>query len=222
MTAISPLAPTRFPDLPPIPGVLLAAAEARLRYRGRPDLLLASLALGTAVAGVLTRSLTATPPVHWCRALLPSPPRRTARRPGYGCAASWRGRRRSGRPEHGDPRSARSRAAIAPPAPAGCGWACWKRRCPEPAPGTSRLPGARTAGQRALSTAAFSTEGLDGQAPVSGATLSWQQAGVPVGLRGGWVAERAALLGGRAAGAFGRMAAGSAFAGIEGSARIGA
>ena len=70
MTAISPLAPARFPDLPPIPGVSLAAAEARLRYRGRPDLLLASLAPGTAVAGVLTRSLTAAPPVHWCRALL--------------------------------------------------------------------------------------------------------------------------------------------------------
>ena len=70
MTAISPLAPARFPDLPPVPGVRLAAAEARLRYRGRPDLLLASLAPGTTVAGTLTRSHTAAPPVHWCRALL--------------------------------------------------------------------------------------------------------------------------------------------------------
>ena len=51
MTAISPLAPARFPDLPPVPGVRLAAAEAQLRYRGRPDLLLASFAPGTAVAG---------------------------------------------------------------------------------------------------------------------------------------------------------------------------
>ena len=70
MTAISPLAPARFPDLPPVPGVHLAAAEARLRYRGRPDLLLASFAPETVVAGVLTRSRTAAPPVQWCRALL--------------------------------------------------------------------------------------------------------------------------------------------------------
>ena len=70
MTAISPLAPARFPALPPVPGVRLAAAEARLRYRGRPDLLLATFAPETAVAGVLTRSRTAAPPVEWCRALL--------------------------------------------------------------------------------------------------------------------------------------------------------
>ena len=70
MTAISPLAPAHFPDLPPVPGVRLAAAEARLRYTGRPDLLLASFAPGTTVAGTLTRSHTAAPPVHWCRALL--------------------------------------------------------------------------------------------------------------------------------------------------------
>ena len=70
MTAISPLAPARFPDLPPVPGVRLAAAEAGLRYRGRPDLLLASFVAGSTVAGTLTRSHTAAPPVEWCRALL--------------------------------------------------------------------------------------------------------------------------------------------------------
>ena len=70
MTAISPLAPAHFPDLPVVSGVRLAAAEARLRYTGRPDLLLASFAPGTTVAGTLTRSHTAAPPVHWCRALL--------------------------------------------------------------------------------------------------------------------------------------------------------
>ena len=70
MTAISPLAPARFPNLPPVPGVRLAAAEARLRYQGRPDLLLASFAPETTVAGTLTRSQTAAPPVQWCRALL--------------------------------------------------------------------------------------------------------------------------------------------------------
>ena len=70
MTAISPLAPARFPDMPPVPGVRLAGAEARLRYQGRPDLLFASFAPGTTVAGTLTRSHTAAPPVLWCRALL--------------------------------------------------------------------------------------------------------------------------------------------------------
>ena len=70
MIAISPLAPAHFPDLPPVPGVRLAATEARLRYTGRPDLLLVSFAPGTTVAGTLTRSHTAAPPVHWCRALL--------------------------------------------------------------------------------------------------------------------------------------------------------
>ena len=79
-----------------------------------------------------------------------------------------------------------------------------------------------TAGQGGLGVAAFSTEGLDGRAPVSGAVLSWRPEGAPLGLRGGFVGEREALLGSRAAGAFGRMAAGSAFAGIEASTRIGA
>ena len=79
-----------------------------------------------------------------------------------------------------------------------------------------------TAGQGSLSAAAFSTEGLDGQAPASGATLDWWPEGAPLGVHGGWVGEREALLGSRAAGAFGRMTADSAFAGIEARARIGA
>ena len=79
-----------------------------------------------------------------------------------------------------------------------------------------------TAGQGSLSAAAFSTEGLDGQAPASGATLDWWPEGAPLGVHGGWVGEREALLGSRAAGAFGRMTADSAFAGIEARARVGA
>jgi len=67
----SPLAPTRFPDLPPIAGVRLAAAACGIRYRDRNDLLVAVLDPGTTVAGVLTRSLTAGAPVEWCRACLP-------------------------------------------------------------------------------------------------------------------------------------------------------
>jgi glutamate N-acetyltransferase/amino-acid N-acetyltransferase len=66
--AVSPLAPKRFPRLPDVAGVRLAAGSAGLGYRGRRDLLLVELAPGTTAAGVLTRSSTAAPPVDWCRA----------------------------------------------------------------------------------------------------------------------------------------------------------
>jgi glutamate N-acetyltransferase/amino-acid N-acetyltransferase len=70
MAAVSPLAPERFPELPPIPGVRLAAYAAGIRYTGRNDMMLAELAPGSAIAGVFTRSLTAGPPVLWCQACL--------------------------------------------------------------------------------------------------------------------------------------------------------
>ena len=79
----------------------------------------------------------------------------------------------------------------------------------------------RTAGQGGFSAAAFSTEGLDGQAPVSGATLAWRPEGAPLGVRGGVVGEREAMLGSSATGAFGSVGAGSAFVGVEGSADVG-
>jgi glutamate N-acetyltransferase/amino-acid N-acetyltransferase len=69
--ARSPLAPARFPALPAIAGVRLAACAAGLRYRGRPDLTLIELAEGTTVAGVFTKSLLPGHPVRWCRAILP-------------------------------------------------------------------------------------------------------------------------------------------------------
>ncbi len=72
-----------------------------------------------------------------------------------------------------------------------------------------------------LSVAAFSTEGLSGENPASGATLSWRPDGSALGLTSGWIAERETVLGSGAAGAFGRLSGSSAFAGIEGSARIG-
>ncbi|HYC03885.1 MAG TPA: bifunctional glutamate N-acetyltransferase/amino-acid acetyltransferase ArgJ [Azospirillaceae bacterium] len=65
---VSPLAPQGFPSLPPIAGVRLASHNCGIRYKGRDDLMLAVLPEGTTVAGVLTRSLTASAPVHWCRA----------------------------------------------------------------------------------------------------------------------------------------------------------
>jgi len=66
----SPLAPTSFPTLPPIAGVGLATHAAGLRYQGRDDLFLASLAQGTAAAGVFTTSLCPSAPVEWCQAKL--------------------------------------------------------------------------------------------------------------------------------------------------------
>jgi glutamate N-acetyltransferase/amino-acid N-acetyltransferase len=70
MTAISPLAPAQFPEMPPVDGVRLATAAAGIRYPGRTDVLLVLLDEGTAAAGVLTRSKCPSAPVDWCRARL--------------------------------------------------------------------------------------------------------------------------------------------------------
>ncbi len=69
--APSPLAPAVFPELPAIAGVRLAVGQCGIKYQGRTDLMVAELAPGTAVAGVFTRSLTASAPVEWCREALP-------------------------------------------------------------------------------------------------------------------------------------------------------
>src|SRR5690348_5505089 len=70
MEAASPLAPTRFPDLPPIAGVSLASAHCGIRYKERTDLMVAVVTPGSAVAGVFTRSLTPGAPIDWCRKAL--------------------------------------------------------------------------------------------------------------------------------------------------------
>ncbi len=67
----SPLAPDRFPDLPAVGGVRMAARACGIRYTGRADVLLVVMPEDTAVAGLLTRSATASAPVDWCRACLP-------------------------------------------------------------------------------------------------------------------------------------------------------
>jgi glutamate N-acetyltransferase/amino-acid N-acetyltransferase len=67
---VSPLAPEKFPDLPAIPGVRLAAGLTGMRYEGRDDVTLIELAPGSTIAGVLTRSLSSSPPVDWCKARL--------------------------------------------------------------------------------------------------------------------------------------------------------
>jgi glutamate N-acetyltransferase / amino-acid N-acetyltransferase len=63
---LSPLAPASFPVLPEIKGVALAAAATGIRYKNRPDVLLAVMAAGTTVAGCLTTSKTRSAPVDYC------------------------------------------------------------------------------------------------------------------------------------------------------------
>jgi glutamate N-acetyltransferase/amino-acid N-acetyltransferase len=69
-TAVSPLAPRIFPELPPIDGVRFATAEAGIRYRNRTDVLLMAVDAGTEAAGVFTRSKCPSAPVDWCRKVL--------------------------------------------------------------------------------------------------------------------------------------------------------
>ncbi|MET3865300.1 glutamate N-acetyltransferase/amino-acid N-acetyltransferase [Methylobacterium radiotolerans] len=55
------------PDLPPLPGVRIATAQAGIRYSGRTDVLYVALESGTRAAGVFTRSKCPSAPVDWCR-----------------------------------------------------------------------------------------------------------------------------------------------------------
>ena len=64
---LSPLAPAGFPELPVIGGVSFATAEAGVRYKNRTDVLLVSLAPGTAIAGAFTRSATRSAAVLDCQ-----------------------------------------------------------------------------------------------------------------------------------------------------------
>ena len=64
---LSPLAPAAFPELPVIDGVRFAVTEAGVKYRDRPDVMLATLAKGTTVAGVFTRSVTRSAAVLDCQ-----------------------------------------------------------------------------------------------------------------------------------------------------------
>jgi glutamate N-acetyltransferase/amino-acid N-acetyltransferase len=71
-TAVSPLAPAAFPELPAVGGVRFATAEAGIKYKNRTDVLLMAFDKGTTVAGVFTRSKCPSAPVDWCRAALAS------------------------------------------------------------------------------------------------------------------------------------------------------
>ena len=64
---ISPLAPASFPKLHVISGVTFATAAAGIKYAGRTDVMLASIAAGSTVAGVFTRSATSAACVLDCQ-----------------------------------------------------------------------------------------------------------------------------------------------------------
>lgn len=72
MTTVSPLAPERFPVLPPVGGVQLATHAAGIRYQNRADLMMAFVPPGSTIAGVFTSSLCPSAPVDWCRSILPT------------------------------------------------------------------------------------------------------------------------------------------------------
>jgi glutamate N-acetyltransferase/amino-acid N-acetyltransferase len=65
--ALSPLAPKKFPTLPPVAGVRFATAAAGVRYEGRTDVMMAVFDEPAEVAGVFTRSKCPSAPVDWCR-----------------------------------------------------------------------------------------------------------------------------------------------------------
>jgi glutamate N-acetyltransferase/amino-acid N-acetyltransferase len=67
-TAVSPLAPAQFPDLPVIDGVRFATVAAGVRYQKRTDVMLAELAPGSTIAGTFTKSATRAAPVLDCQA----------------------------------------------------------------------------------------------------------------------------------------------------------
>lgn len=68
--AVSPLAPSEYPKLPPVAGVRFATGHSGMRYKGRDDLLMMEFAAGTRAAGVFTRSSMPGAPVEWCRKIL--------------------------------------------------------------------------------------------------------------------------------------------------------
>lgn len=68
--SVSPFAPERFPDLPPLAGFTLATAEAGIKYSGRTDVWVLCGQPGTQVAGMFTQNRCPGAPVDWSRKAL--------------------------------------------------------------------------------------------------------------------------------------------------------
>jgi glutamate N-acetyltransferase/amino-acid N-acetyltransferase len=62
----SPLA-LPLPEMPPIAGVTLGAAQAGIRYKAREDVTMMVFPAGTTVAGVFTKNKCPGAPIDWCR-----------------------------------------------------------------------------------------------------------------------------------------------------------
>ena len=70
-SAVSPLAPKTYPEMPTVRGVRMATAAAGIKYKNRTDVLLMVFDEPASVAGVFTRSKCPSAPVDFCRANLP-------------------------------------------------------------------------------------------------------------------------------------------------------
>lgn len=67
---VSPLAPTRWPQLPPLAGARLGCVEAGIKYQGRKDLTVIDFDEMASIAGVFTKSMCPSAPVDWCKSIL--------------------------------------------------------------------------------------------------------------------------------------------------------
>jgi glutamate N-acetyltransferase/amino-acid N-acetyltransferase len=68
--SVSPLAPDAFPVMPTIEGVKMAVQSVGIKYKDRADLLVAEFVKDTVVAGVFTKSKTASANILWGRKAL--------------------------------------------------------------------------------------------------------------------------------------------------------
>jgi len=66
----SPLAPSDLPRLHPVDGIRLATGRSGIKYKDRDDVMLMVADHPVAAAGTLTRSLTCSAAVDWCRTQL--------------------------------------------------------------------------------------------------------------------------------------------------------
>ena len=67
---LSPLKPKLKTNPRKIAGVTMATAASGIKYKNRDDLLLFCFSQKTKVAGVFTKSTTASPAVYWCKNVL--------------------------------------------------------------------------------------------------------------------------------------------------------
>ncbi|KAF0177758.1 MAG: glutamate N-acetyltransferase / amino-acid N-acetyltransferase [Alphaproteobacteria bacterium] len=88
---VSPLAPSRFPDLPAIAGVKSATGRAGLYKHARPDLALFALTPETRAAGVFTTNAVGSAPTDWCKLALKGAGAARGLLVNAGCANSFTG-----------------------------------------------------------------------------------------------------------------------------------